>query len=122
MVAEVANGGLVSPVRDHNWLSGCDLHSIVWMSIVSYRSRSCIAQCIGPTDKVHVAGLVVTSFRYCSVGGVYFKDLPANMLGSFIIGLVGTSNMLGIREHRAVGFLPDDHVWQANIPFQTGGF
>jgi len=43
------------------------------------------------------------------------------MLGSFIIGLVGTSNMLGITEHRAVGFLRADHVWQANIPFQTGG-
>jgi hypothetical protein len=43
------------------------------------------------------------------------------MLGSFIIGLVGTSNMLGITERRAVGFLPADHVWQANIPLQTGG-
>jgi len=60
--------------------------------------------------------------HYCFVGGVYFKDLPANMLGSFIIGLVGTSNMLGITENRAVGLLPADHTWQTNIPLQTGGF
>lgn len=56
----------------------------------------------------------------CLAGGVYFKDLPANMLGSFIIGLVGTSDMLGIADHRAVGLLPADHMWQANIPLQTG--
>ena len=86
-----------------------------WMFIRLYLRCSHIVQCIRPTDTVHV-----TCFWYCFVGGVYFKDLPANMLGSFIIGLVGTSNMLGITENRAVGFLPADHVWQANIPLQTG--
>ena len=54
------------------------------------------------------------------VGGVYFEVLPPNMLGSFIIGLVATSSMVGLDEKKSIVVLERDHPWQSNIPLQTG--
>lgn len=53
-------------------------------------------------------------------GGVYFNVLPANMLGTFIIGLVGTSAMVKLDERKAVAVLGPDHPWQDNGPLQAG--
>ena len=53
-------------------------------------------------------------------GSVYFNALPPNMLGTFIIALVGTSAMVQLDEKKAVAILPSDHPWQDNGPLQVG--
>eukprot|EP00889_Picochlorum_renovo_P006797 jgi/Picre1/33827/NNA_001306.t1 len=37
-------------------------------------------------------------------GGVYFEVLPPNILGSFIIGMVATSSMVGLDEDKSLFF------------------
>lgn len=56
----------------------------------------------------------------CFAGGIYFKDLPSNMLGSFVIGLFAASSVLGLATEKAMALLPRDHAWQANLELQLG--
>ena len=42
------------------------------------------------------------------------------MLGTFIIGLVGTSAMVKLDEAKAVAVLGPDHPWQRNVALQVG--
>ena len=57
---------------------------------------------------------------FAVAGGIYFEVLPANMLGTFVIGLVGTSAMVKLDERKAVAVLAPDHPWQVNGPLQAG--
>lgn len=54
-------------------------------------------------------------------GGAYFKDLPNNMLGCFVIGLFAASSTLGLAVDKALAALPAAHPWQANFELQIGG-
>jgi len=54
------------------------------------------------------------------VGGVYFEVLPPNMLGTYIIGLVATSAMVGLDESKSIAMLTGSHPWQSNFPLQVG--
>jgi CrcB protein len=58
--------------------------------------------------------------KFAVSGGVYFEVLPANMLGTFIIGLVGTSAMVKLDETKAIAVLGPEHPWQRNGPLQVG--
>ena len=53
-------------------------------------------------------------------GGSYFKDLPANLLGCFVIGLFAASSTVGLPTERPLVLLPADHPWQANFELQIG--
>ena len=44
--------------------------------------------------------------------GSYFPDLAANMLGSFIMGVLTSASALKGESARAVAILPEDHAWQ----------
>lgn len=39
-------------------------------------------------------------------GGTYFKDLPANMLGCFVIGLFAASTTVGLDTQKPLAALP----------------
>ncbi|PRW44982.1 Camphor resistance family isoform 1 [Chlorella sorokiniana] len=52
--------------------------------------------------------------------GVWFRDLPANLLGSFIIGLFAASSSAGLAVDKALVLLPPDHPWQQNFELQIG--
>ncbi|EFN56313.1 hypothetical protein CHLNCDRAFT_144735 [Chlorella variabilis] len=56
----------------------------------------------------------------CLAGSLYFKDLPSNMLGSFIIGLFAASSTLGLAVDKALALLPKGHPWQSNFELQIG--
>lgn len=56
----------------------------------------------------------------CVQGGIYFYDLPANMLGSFVIGLFAASSTVGLVNQKAIAVLPKSHPWQNNFPVQIG--
>ncbi|KAI8111834.1 hypothetical protein M9435_004332 [Picochlorum sp. BPE23] len=71
-------------------------------------------------QKFFVLGCGGTSWGPCLAGGVYFEVLPPNILGSFIIGMVATSSMVGLDEDKSIVFLGRNHPWQSNIPLQTG--
>jgi len=45
-------------------------------------------------------------------GGVLFADLPANMLGSFLMGLFQDSKILGLAVPMALAWLPPSHPFQ----------
>lgn len=53
-------------------------------------------------------------------GGIYFKDLPANMLGSFAIGLFAASSTVGLANEKELALLPSSHPWQNNLNLQIG--
>jgi hypothetical protein len=57
----------------------------------------------------------------CAAAGVYFKDLPANMLGCFLMGLFAASSTLGLATPKALAVLPAGHSWQSNFELQIGG-
>eukprot|EP00887_Chlorella_sp_A99_P004152 scaffold23.g4152.t1 len=56
----------------------------------------------------------------CLEGGIYFKDLVSNILGSFVIGLFAASSALGLVSEKAVALLPKGHAWQTNLELQLG--
>ena len=56
----------------------------------------------------------------CLAGGFYFNGLPANLAGSFVIGLFAASSVLGLNNGRPLALLPAAHPWQANISVQIG--
>ena len=53
-------------------------------------------------------------------GGIYFKDLPANLLGSFVIGVFAASSTVGLKNDKALAVLPKRHSWQENLELQIG--
>jgi CrcB protein len=71
-------------------------------------------------QKFFVLGCDGSSWGPCLSGGVYFEVLPPNMLGSFIMGLVGTSAMAKLDESKAITILGPEHPWQKNGPLQAG--
>ena len=44
--------------------------------------------------------------------GAYFTDLPPNMLGSFLMGLLAASSTLGLNTGKMLAILPAQHPWQ----------
>lgn len=52
--------------------------------------------------------------------GAYFKDLPSNMLGSFVIGLFAASSTVGLAVDKPLAALPAGHTWQHNFELQIG--
>ena len=56
-----------------------------------------------------------------AAGGIYFRDLPANALGSFVIGLFAASSTLGLKNSKPLALLPARHSWQNNLELQIGG-
>ncbi len=44
--------------------------------------------------------------------GAYFTDLPPNMLGSFLMGLLAASPTLGLDTGKMLAILPAHHAWQ----------
>jgi len=46
-------------------------------------------------------------------GGIVFSDLPANILGSFIMGFFQNAAVLGITVPMAVAWLPPNHTFQS---------
>jgi len=60
-----------------------------------------------------------TCFHPCA-GGIYFKDLPANMLGSFVIGVFAASSTVGLANEKEFALLPSSHPWQNNLNLQIG--
>lgn len=107
------------------FVNGCD--GVSWGPCCTFQmsqeALACSIVCLGsvcrsvrPSIHLHLTlarGLVVA-------GGVYFSVLPANMLGTFIIGLMGTSAMVKLDERKAVAVLGPDHPWQTNGPLQAG--
>lgn len=53
-------------------------------------------------------------------GGIYFKDLGSNALGSFVIGLFAASSTLGLKNGKPLALLPRGHSWQDNLELQIG--
>jgi len=47
--------------------------------------------------------------------GAYFTDLPPNMLGSFVMGLLAASSTLGLSTNKALAILPAHHSWQVRL-------
>ncbi len=47
--------------------------------------------------------------------GAYFTDLPPNMLGSFVMGLLAASSTLGLNTNKALAILPAHHSWQVRL-------
>ena len=56
-------------------------------------------------------GLNGTGTRHRSLGA-YFPDLPSNMLGSFLMGLLAASGTLGIPNGKEIAILPAYSSWQ----------
>ena len=52
-----------------------------------------------------------TGSRHRSLGA-YFPDLPSNMLGSFLMGLLAASGTLGIPNSKELAILPESSSWQ----------
>lgn len=52
--------------------------------------------------------------------GSYYTDLPSNILGSFIMGVVGTSAVVGLSDKKAVAILPASSMIQDNAPLLAG--
>ncbi|GAB4817231.1 hypothetical protein N2152v2_004277 [Parachlorella kessleri] len=57
---------------------------------------------------------------WAELGGIYFKDLPANLLGSFVIGVFVASSTVGLKNEKALAVLPKRHSWQDNLELQIG--
>ena len=53
-------------------------------------------------------------------GGALFIDLPANLLGCFIIGILSSSASLGLDDGRSLAVLGRHHVLQRASSLQTG--
>lgn len=69
--------------------------------------------------------LCVTADGGASVeGGIIFADLPANLLGSFIMGLMQPTSVLELPKTMAVGWLGDDNPFQSwsviHLAIRTG--
>jgi len=69
--------------------------------------------------------LCVTADGDASVeGGIIFADLPANLLGSFIMGLMQPTNVLELPKTMAVAWLGDDNPFQSwsviHLAIRTG--
>lgn len=52
--------------------------------------------------------------------GSYYTDLPSNILGSFIMGVVGTSAIVGLSDKKAIAILPASSMIQDNAPLLAG--
>ena len=52
--------------------------------------------------------------------GAQFTDLPANMLGCFVMGLLSTAAVLGLQSKKNVAFLPASHHWQKQKELLVG--
>ena len=52
--------------------------------------------------------------------GAYFTDLPPNMLGSWLMGLLAASSTLGLNTGKMLAILPAQHPWQVGAG-QVGG-
>lgn len=52
--------------------------------------------------------------------GAYFVDLPSNMLGSFIMGLLTTAATIGLDSKKPVAILPERNAWQRNSELHVG--
>lgn len=52
--------------------------------------------------------------------GIYTQSLPANMLGSMIMGVVAASSVLGLDTKTQLALLPKKHPWQKNVPLHIG--
>ena len=60
--------------------------------------------------------------RSIQTGGALFRDLPANMLGCFVLGLLtpASSSSSSSSSSRPLTWLPPDHSWQRHSALQTG--
>ena len=58
--------------------------------------------------------------QLATAGGIYFKDLPSNMLGSWVIGLFVASTTAGLATDKPLTLLPASHPWQRNFELQIG--
>ena len=56
--------------------------------------------------------------------GAYFTDLPSNMLGSFVMGLLAAAATLGLDSKKLLAVLPANSSWQhlpeLHIGLRTG--
>lgn len=52
--------------------------------------------------------------------GAQFTDLPANMLGCFVMGLLSTAAVLGLKSKKSLAFLPASHHWQKQNELLVG--
>lgn len=52
--------------------------------------------------------------------GAYFTDLPPNMLGSWLMGLLAASSTLGLNTGKMLAVLPAQHSWQVLFRAQVG--
>lgn len=66
-------------------------------------------------------GLCLTSDRTSAKQyGAQFFDLPANMLGCFVMGLLSTSNVLGLKTKKNLAIMPSSHGFQGDKELQLG--
>lgn len=66
-------------------------------------------------------GLCLTSVGgHDKTYGAYFTDLPANMLGCFVMGLLSTATVLGLKSKKPIALLPASHPWQDNKELLVG--
>lgn len=66
-------------------------------------------------------GLCLTSERTTTKQyGAEFFDLPANMLGCFVMGLLSTGAVLGLKTKKTLAILPASHHFQGEKELQVG--
>ena len=66
-------------------------------------------------------GLCLTSDRTTAKQyGAEFFDLPANMLGCFVMGLLSTGAVLGLKTKKSLAMLPSSHTFQGDKELQLG--
>lgn len=82
---------------------------------------------IGVMMRVYLSKIFVLgcsgSWGPCLAGsnGVYTGSLPANMLGSLIMGALAAASVLELESKKPVTILPAGHPWQLNVPLHIGG-
>lgn len=66
-------------------------------------------------------GLCLTSDKTAAKQyGAEFFDLPANMLGCFVMGLLSTGAVLGLESNKSLAILPAAHHFQGEKELQVG--
>ena len=66
-------------------------------------------------------GLCLTSDKTAAKQyGAEFFDLPANMLGCFVMGLLSTGAVLGLKSKKSLAILPASHHFQDEKELQVG--
>ena len=67
--------------------------------------------------------MLATGVQHNSLGA-YFPDLPSNMLGCFVMGLLAAASTVGLENKKLVVLLAGSHTWQhmpeLHIGLRTG--